>query len=263
MQTELYTNKGIKAATKVSLNDSIFARRVNKALLAQAIYIYLNNQRQSNAHTKDKSEVSGGGRKPWRQKGTGRARHGSTRSPIWRHGGVTFGPTNARNYKGTLSKKMRKEAIRSAFSEKTKAEQVKIFAGFDFPETKLTQSLAATLKKAGVSGKTLILQKDKNEKLLNAASNLKQVKVEMVGAVSVYQLLNNKNLVIMQDALEQINQFWGGREAAEKPLKADKPEVKATKPAAKKVEKKPVTKAVKAKPMKKAVAKSKPKTAKK
>ena len=102
MKVDLYDNKGKKSSKQVELEASVFAGKINQDLLRQYVYTYLGNQRQSNAHTKERGDVRGGGKKPWKQKGTGRARHGSSRSPIWKGGSVTFGPSNDRNFKKVM-----------------------------------------------------------------------------------------------------------------------------------------------------------------
>lgn len=251
MQIETYTKTGNKAESKVTLNQSVFGAKINKDLLNQAVFVYLSNQRQSNAQTKDRGEVSGGGRKPWRQKGTGRARHGSNRSPIWKGGGATFGPDNTRNYKKQLSKNMRKSAMRAAFSYQASLNQVKVFEELDFTGTKLTQSLQKVLDKAGVKGKTLIITAEKSTNLLRAANNLPNVKVDFTGELNVYQLLNAVNVVIVKDALESINKAWAVEKAAVKPEKTEE-----------KVEKKTVSTKAALKPVKAKAATSKKTTAK-
>ncbi|MFQ5492851.1 MAG: 50S ribosomal protein L4 [Candidatus Dojkabacteria bacterium] len=231
MQTVTYTKTGTKAKTKVNLDSAVFGAKVNETLLAQAVRIYRDNQRQANAHTKDRGEVRGGGRKPWRQKGTGRARHGSTRSPIWTRGGVTFGPTNSRSYKKQLSKKMRKQAVRSAFSMMASGKKLSIFEDIAIAETARSKALATLLRKAKLEGKTLIVQAENNQSLVQAASNVSNVEVSRVGELNVFSILNAGNLVILKGALETISNFWG----SEKPVKSTKltPKTKA-KPKAKK-----------------------------
>ncbi|CAG1771971.1 partial 50S ribosomal protein L4, partial [uncultured bacterium] len=127
-------NQKAKKIEEIEVNDSVFNAPVNDKVLAQYVYVYLSNQRESNAHTKDRSEVRGGGKKPWKQKGTGRARVGSIRSPIWKGGGVTFGPTNQTNWKRKLTKSFKAAAFRNAFSKLNKAGLLNIIDGFEIKE---------------------------------------------------------------------------------------------------------------------------------
>jgi large subunit ribosomal protein L4 len=209
MKTQLFDAKGNKTKKQIELNDFIFGIIPNTDLIKQSVNVYLSNKRQSNAHTKDRSEVSGGGKKPWRQKGTGRARHGSSRSPIWKGGGVTFGPTNEVNHKLSMPKKMRKLAIRSAFSTKQIANEITVFEGIDIAEKQLTKSLTEIINNANLSGKTLIIVNDYNESLLFASSNISDIKVTLVNELNTFEILKYNNIIILQDALEIINDFWG------------------------------------------------------
>lgn len=205
MNINLYDKKGKKTEKKVTLESEVFGTKVNEDLLSQAIYLYLNNQRQANAKAKDRGEVSGGGKKPWRQKGTGRARHGSNRSPIWKGGGVTFGPTNERNYKGKLNRKVKVLAIKNAFSAKNQAKEVIVIE--DFKPSK-TKELETALKNLGVKGKITFVQVNE-EGLYKCAKNIDNVEVVRVGELNVYNILNNKALVILESALDNINKLWG------------------------------------------------------
>ena len=192
----------------------MFETKVNETLLANAVYTYLSNQRQANAHTKDRSEVSGGGKKPWKQKGTGRARHGSSRSPIWTGGGVTFGPTNERNYKKKLNKKARQEAIRCAFSAKNDAKEVIVIDDFKPEKTKEVEKV---LKNLGVKGNVTFVQID--EQGLHAKSkNIKNAKAVRVGELNAYEILNNNMLVLLKSSLDEISKRWG-KESTKKSTK--------------------------------------------
>ncbi|MEI7578700.1 MAG: 50S ribosomal protein L4 [bacterium] len=208
MQVSLFDKNGKKSEKKVTLVDSIFKTEVNEALLNQAVYVYLNNQRETNAHTKDRGDVSGGGRKPWRQKGTGRARHGSTRSPIWRKGGVTFGPKNTRNYKGTLSKKMRKAAICSAFSYQIALKKIVVFEDIEVKAKQATKELSKLFLDLKEYKKILIVQAEKNQLLVKAAANLKNNKTTIVAELNVYSILNSDYIIILEKALPIINKNW-------------------------------------------------------
>lgn len=211
MKVDLYDKNGKKTTSKAELAKEVFEIKVNEALITQAVYVYLSNQRQANAQVKDRSAVSGGGKKPWRQKGTGRARHGSSRSPIWSGGGVTFGPSNNRNYKKKMSKKMRAGAIASAFSKHAEMGNVYVFEGFELGKEKLTQSVLKALETAKIEGKTLIIQKDVNKDLVKAVNNIQGVDIEVVNSLTAYTLVKYKNIIILQDALEFIEIFWGAK----------------------------------------------------
>src|SRR3990167_4153940 len=142
MIAEVY-NKENKKVGEVTLSDSVFGKKWNESLVHQVLVSQLANKREPLAHTKGRGEVRGGGRKPWRQKGTGRARHGSTRSPIWAGGGVTFGPTKHKNYSKKINKKMRRGAIFSALSRKFKDGELKFIDALELevPKTKLLAGL--------------------------------------------------------------------------------------------------------------------------
>jgi len=208
MNLELYNNKGKKAKHKVKLDPEVFDVKVNEALLSQAVYVYLQNQRQATAHTKDRSDVRGGGKKPWRQKGTGRARHGSIRSPIFRGGGVTFGPSNERNYKKKLNKKARILAIRNALTLKNFQKEIIVIDDFKPAKTK---ELISVLKNLGIDGKIIFVQVEE-EGLHRTAKNVQAVDVVRVGEMNAFDILNNKKLVILKSALEKISKNWGKKQ---------------------------------------------------
>jgi large subunit ribosomal protein L4 len=205
-------------------------------LLAQAVYTYQSNQRQANAQTKDRSEVSGGGKKPWRQKGTARARHGSTRSPIWAGGGVTFGPTKERNYKKRMNKKMRKQAVRSGFSLMAKNGNVLILEKIDPKKTNEVQKI---IKKMKLEDKKVTFIQEDEKGLFRSARNMDRVDAKRVGELSTYDVLNAGVMIILDEALDTISQKWGKK--ASKTVKSEpKKEVKKT--ASKKTTKKSTTK---------------------
>lgn len=208
MELNLYNQKGKKLAKKVKLDDRVFASKVNKPLMRIAVHVYLVNQRQSTAHTKGRGEVRGGGAKPWKQKGTGRARHGSIRSPIWKGGGVAFGPRADRNYKRKFSGKMRKAAIRSAFSYFAKNKKITILERLDLDKARLTKQVVKITRELPLEEKVLYIQKGNLKDLYLGSRNLKRINVVPVNELNVYTMLNHKSLVILQDALEDINKFW-------------------------------------------------------
>lgn len=213
MELYLYSSKARKISRKVKLDDLVFKAKINEPLMRMAIHVHLFNQRQSTAHTKIRSEVRGGGKKPWRQKGTGRARHGSIRSPIWKGGGVVFGPRKVRNYKRKLSKKMKKLAIRSAFSYFAKQKQIVILERLDFSEKRLTKQVVDLTDKLPVEGKVLYIHKGNLQKLYLGSRNLKKINVASINEVNVYKLLDHNYLIILEDTLEDISKFWGKGES--------------------------------------------------
>lgn len=202
---DVFDTKGKKTQKKVTLDKVVFDSEVNEQLLSMAVHVFLMNQREANAHSKDRSEVRGGGKKPWRQKGTGRARHGSTRSPIWTGGGVTFGPSNERNFKKKLNKKVKLKALRNAFTQKNKSGDVIIIEDFKPTKTKDVEALVKNLK---LEGKVTFIQLEEDG-LNRFGSNIANVNVLRVGEVNIYDVLNNNNLVILEGALTEISSRWG------------------------------------------------------
>jgi large subunit ribosomal protein L4 len=184
----------------VELPQDLFDGVVNEAVLHQVIKAYLANQRQGNASTKTRGEVSGGNSKAWRQKGTGRARQGSTRAPHWRHGGVAFGP-RPRDYHQDVPKKVKALARRSAFNVRAQAEQVSLIEGFQFDAPK-TKQVVELLAKIGIGArKVLILTDSGNEALYRSARNLQNVKVMPFREASAYHILNANQVLIEASAL--------------------------------------------------------------
>lgn len=207
MKVNLYDQKGKKLTTSVELNDEIFGSRVSKSLLAQYLFVYSSNQRESNAHAKTRAEVSGGGRKPWAQKGTGRARHGSNRSPIWTKGGVTFGPRNERNFKKQLNRKAVKSAFRSVLSKLVKEDGLVVVDKLEVSTTKPAKQ-AADIAKALADTKVTFVTGKVLPEVLAAFSNLPKASVRFIGDISVYDFLIGGKVVITQDCLEFINKNW-------------------------------------------------------
>ena len=201
MNIDLFTQSGKKADRKVELNESVFAAPINEDILAQYVYVYLSNQRAPVAHTKDRSQVSGGGKKPWKQKGTGNARAGSNRSPIWRHGGITFGPTSARNWKKSMNQKMRVAAIRSAFSKVTEAGKLQIVEKLELNNEKLAQQAIEFMGNLKLNGKMLLVTDSKNDTLIKAFRNIPKTRVVQVGELNAYDLLNGGNVLMLESAL--------------------------------------------------------------
>lgn len=208
MNLPVYSQKAEKKGD-IEVNESVFGSKVNDMVLAQYNYIYLSNQREGNAHTKNRGEVSGGGKKPFAQKGTGRARAGSSRSPIWKGGGVTFGPTNQVNWKRKLTKSFRASAFRNAFSKMNDSKNImiidKVVIDSENPVTKQAVDLLNSFKNPK---KVTIVTSEKNEKLIESFSNLQSVKVKTITKLSAYDVLTAGKILIEKDALEYINNHW-------------------------------------------------------
>ena len=193
-------NLDAKPAGTVELLPEVFKlEEVNTHLIWEAVRHFLAKRRSGTAKTKDKSEVSGSGAKLWKQKGTGRARMGSKRSPLWRHGGIVHGP-NPRSYDYAFPKRARRAALRSALSAKMAAGQLMVVEGWDL-ETHKTKALVATLEKLGVMGSALLVGVEKSPKLLLAAGNNPRVRaIESLG-VNVYELLKHDQVVFSKEAV--------------------------------------------------------------
>jgi len=188
------------------LADSVFAAEINTAVLHMAVKNYLGNQRQGTQSTLTRTEVSGGGRKPWRQKGTGRARQGSTRSPQWTHGGIALGP-KPRSYRTKLNKKVRRVAIASALSSKVADNNMIVVDNITATEYK-TKVMVAMLAAIGAGRKSLVVLPEKDEKVFRSLSNIEGVKVAVAGAINVYDILNCNTLVMAQGAVEKIQEVY-------------------------------------------------------
>jgi large subunit ribosomal protein L4 len=195
-----------KKVSSVDLADAIFGIEPNAAVMHMMVVSYLANQRQGTQSALTRSEVSGGGRKPWRQKGTGRARQGSTRAPQWYHGGVVFAP-KPRDYRFSVNKKVRRLAMKSAFSAKTQTEDVIVVDKIALDEIK-TAKIAAMLKAVGSEKKALIVLPEVDEKVIKSARNITGVKTAQVNELNVYDILNADKLIIAKDALTKIEEVY-------------------------------------------------------
>ncbi len=185
---------------QVELSDTLFSAPINEPLMHQALMRQLANARLGTAKVKGRSEVAGGGRKPWKQKGTGRARQGSTRAAQWRGGGIIFGPT-PRSYEQKMPRQMRRAAIRSALTVKAMEERVVVVDALTASETTKTREMAAGLARVAPAGRALVLMADANEHVVRAAGNLANVKLLRAGYLNMRDLLDCDYLVIPQDAL--------------------------------------------------------------
>ena len=190
----------------IELADSVFAIEVNAAVLHAAVRAYLLNQRQGTQSTLTRTEVSGGGRKPWRQKGTGRARQGSTRSPQWTHGGVALGP-KPRSYRTDLNKKVKRLAMKSALSSKVLADELVIVNEIVAPAYK-TKVMADMLKALGAEKKARVVLAEKNEMVIKSLANIAGVKVAYVNTLNVYDILNCNKLVVVEAAAKKIEEVY-------------------------------------------------------
>ncbi|MFA7141899.1 MAG: 50S ribosomal protein L4 [Candidatus Paceibacterota bacterium] len=196
-----------KTETKKLLNKSIFEVPLNPNLVHQIATSQMSNKRQVIAHTKTRAEVSGGGRKPWRQKGTGRARHGSIRSPLWVGGGVTFGPTKDRNFKKDVPKKMKRKALFMVLSEKFKNSNLIIVDSFEMKEIK-TKAFKKMIDNLKLDGSVLIALEDLNENIIKSARNIKHLKTIQVKDLNCLDVLNYKYLIITKKGLEIISETF-------------------------------------------------------
>jgi large subunit ribosomal protein L4 len=211
MSVMTYTKTGNKATTTAKLNKAVFeAMPKNHTLLKQAYDAYLSNARSANAQVKTRGEVRGGGKKPWRQKGTGRARFGSSRNPIWRGGGITFGPTGQENYTKKLPVAMKRQALRQALSVAADEGRLKIIETFECKEGKVNDTLKL-LDKLEARGSVLLVVSVKDELVERATRNVPAVKAVHANYLNVYDLMNADDVVMSQKALDIVHDWLGKR----------------------------------------------------
>ncbi|MCL1828694.1 MAG: 50S ribosomal protein L4 [Oscillospiraceae bacterium] len=191
---------------EVELSESVFGVEPNKAVLHEAVKNHLANRRQGTQSALTRAEVSGGGKKPWRQKGTGRARTGSTRSPQWTHGGVAFAP-KPREYGYTLNKKVKRLALKSALSAKASENEILIIDGLKLDEIK-TKPFKSFLEKIGAAGKAMVITREPDETVIKSARNLPGVTTTTATVISAYDILNSRVLVVDKAALEKIEEVF-------------------------------------------------------
>jgi large subunit ribosomal protein L4 len=206
MQVPVYDLKG-KKVSETELRDDIFAVAVNEGLMHQALVRQLANARLGTHKSKTRSEVRGGGRKPWRQKGTGRARQGSIRSPQWRGGGTVFGPT-PRSYEKKMPRKMRRQALRSALTVKASDSQVKVLDSFEMSEPR-SKDMLEILQNLGVESSALILLPQRDEAILRSVRNLPQVRTLAAQYLNVRDLLKHDTILMPLASLEVIEGYLG------------------------------------------------------
>ncbi|MCI6495710.1 MAG: 50S ribosomal protein L4 [Anaeromassilibacillus sp.] len=195
-----------KQVGTIDIAESVFGIEPNAAVMHHMVVNYLANQRQGTQSALTRAEVSGGGRKPWRQKGTGRARQGSTRAPQWTHGGIVFAP-KPRSYRFTVNKKVRRLAMKSAFSSKAAANEIIVIDAIKADAYK-TKVIAEMLKAIGAEKKALIVLPEVDAKVIKSASNIKGVKTAQVNTLNVYDILNADKLVIVKDAVSKIEEVY-------------------------------------------------------
>jgi large subunit ribosomal protein L4 len=190
-----------KKVAQVDLNDAVFGAEVNEAIIYDVVKMQLASRRSGTASTKTRSDISGGGKKPWRQKGTGRARAGTSRSPIWRGGGIVFGP-HPRDYSYSIPKKVRKKAIISALSMKFKDNKMLVLK--DFPMEKISTRIFKRVVDLFSLKKALFILDENNEMLLKSSRNLKNVKMIRSEGINVYDILNYEHLILLEPSVKKI-----------------------------------------------------------
>ena len=195
-----------KSVGEMNLSDAIFGIEPNTSVMHTAVVNYLANQRQGTQSTLTRTEVSGGGRKPWRQKGTGHARQGSISAPQWSHGGIALGP-KPRDYSYTINKKVKKLAIKSALSSKVSGNEMIVLDQITLESFK-TKAVVAMLNALGASKKTLIVTAQNDEKLIKSAANIPGVKTTTTGSLNVYDMLNCDKMVIVKAAVEKLEEVY-------------------------------------------------------
>ena len=196
-----------KEVSNIELSDAIFGITPNEAAMHTMVVNYLANQRQGTQSTLTRTEVSGGGRKPWRQKGTGHARQGSTRAPQWRHGGVALGP-KPRSYRFTVNKKVKRLAMKSALSVKVMDNNLIVLDSIKMEEYK-TKTIVNMLKAIEAEGKkALIVMPEADSFVIKSAANIPGVKTALVNTINVYDILNAEKFIVVQDAVKKIEEVY-------------------------------------------------------
>ena len=202
---DVYNIEGKKVST-IDLNENVFGIKPNEKVVHSALVNYMANQRQGTASTKTRAEVSGGGKKPWRQKGTGRARQGSTRSPQWIKGGIALGP-KPRDYRYTINKKERRLAIRSVLSSKVLENNLVVVDKLQFKEIK-TKQMVNALANLKVEGKALVVLPEKDLNVQKSAKNIEGVKTTLTNTINVYDLLKYNKLLLTVDSVKAIEEVY-------------------------------------------------------
>lgn len=195
-----------KVVSEMELSEAVFGIEPNPVVVHQVVVNYLANQRQGTQSTLTRTEVSGGGKKPWRQKGTGHARQGSIRAPQWRKGGIALGP-KPRDYSYTLNKKVRRLAIKSVFSDKVATSDLIVVDNISVDSYK-TKVIVEMLKALGAEKKALIVMPEHNDKLIKSAANIPGVKTALVNTINVYDIVNCDKFIVAKDAIAKIEEVY-------------------------------------------------------
>lgn len=204
MKVSVYNQKG-EELKKIDISDDVFNVEPNFDLLHQVVVSQMSNRRQGTAHTKDRGDVSGGGKKPWRQKGTGRARHGSTRSPIWKGGGVTFGPRSDKNYKRVIPKLMKRKALFMVLSAKLKDNEMKVLDKIELNNHKTKGAIEVLNNFPEIIKKnTLLILPDTNKSVLLGFRNIPKIELMQAKDLNALDLLSFKNIIIPEASIKVI-----------------------------------------------------------
>lgn len=206
MPTAKVYNMAGEQIREIELPEAVFGIEPNESVLHESVKNYLANQRQGTQSALTRAEVSGGGRKPWRQKGTGRARAGSTRAPHWTHGGVAFAP-KPRDYSYTLNRKTKRLALRSALSVKARKGEIIVVDNMDMDNIK-TRTFQSFLNAVGATGKALVVTPEPRENVIKSARNIPGVKTTVAGILSPYDIMNCKKFVVDEAALRKIEEVY-------------------------------------------------------
>ena len=206
MKIDLYQQSGVKKGS-IEVSDKMFKAPINEELIRLAVLRQLANARQANAHTKTRGEIRGGGRKPWRQKGTGRARQGSSRSPLWRHGGVVFGPRNTRNYEKNMPAKERRAALFASLSKKAADEGIFALDAFKVKAPK-TKEFAALMSKLPVKRSLLIVIAEKDALLEKSVANIPNVKVILADYLNIHDVFKFEKVMFMEEAIKKAEKLF-------------------------------------------------------
>jgi len=211
MATATYTKAGTKATTPAKLDSSVFSVEVkNHELIKQAYVTYLANGRDNLAKTKKRGEVRGGGKKPWKQKGTGRARFSSSRVPIWRGGGITFGPTGDENYSKNMNVKAKRLAVRQALSLASQSDKIKVVEAFVAMDKK-TKDMAKFLNKIEANGRVVCVVEKRDYANELATRNIQKLQIVASKNLNVYDILNADCIVFSKEALTNVSEWLGGK----------------------------------------------------
>ncbi len=207
IKVKVYNFEGQEVGNE-ALDSALFNTELNKELLQQVLIAQDANSREAIAHTKGRTEVRGGGKKPWKQKGTGRARHGSSRSPIWSGGGVTFGPTASRNFSKRVNKKVKRKALAMVLTDKAINNNLIVLESYDLPQAKTKTLKLALNKLPSKDQKQLIVTKGAEENIVTASQNLPKVNTINYASLNIRDLLKNQYLLITKELLERVKKHY-------------------------------------------------------